>query len=608
MSSSRTTSIQLEEGCDDDRLELPGQPYALALWNLIIRPPRRRYDLSRLGPTEFRLWSCCVKRVDVNLTNSRGMTLKCSHFLPRSLAEGDGNLEPRPVVIYLHQNASCRLEALNLVPLFLPLGISLFCLDFAGCGESDGEYISLGWFERDDLAECVEYLRKTGKVSAIGLWGRSMGAVTALLHADRDHSIGGMVLDSPFCSLSTLAAELAESEYLAVKVPSWLLSGALAVGRMRIKSLCGFDIDQLTPEQHVGDTFIPALFVHGRADDFIPPHHTMKLFEAYTGDKELEMVDGDHNSPRPSVLNRKAVLFFCRAFRCSPTPQGGEDGNLARLLGLDTLGLDGSLDLPLVSRQLVLEAGRQLALAGSYPKLPQGSRPQSTKKPWLGDRQQVFLPFRAEGALQLCEPTAEAGFCICLVPSPSEWGGHSRPPEVLLAYARADGLHLARASERGREDLGYAGADLDLSAPVLTILELRPNPCRLRLALGAGGLELEHALREECELEVFVWLWDSRQGEALFFDCAFMDLMHPLASAMDNLSSVDSEDTNTSSLGTNANEGRGSPPLADSGRSGRRPSTDSNASGSSVRAQRPHAPAPAATSPPEESSSYCQSQ
>jgi hypothetical protein len=38
-------------------------------------------------------------------------------------------------------------------------------------------------------------------VSTIGLWGRSMGAVTALMYADYDPSIGGLVLDSPFSNL-----------------------------------------------------------------------------------------------------------------------------------------------------------------------------------------------------------------------------------------------------------------------------------------------------------------------------------------------------------------------------------------------------------------------
>ena len=59
----------------------------------------------------------------------------------------------------------------------------------------EGDYISLGWWEREDLGAVVSHLRECGTVSTIGLWGRSMGAVTALLHGDRDPSIAAMVLD-----------------------------------------------------------------------------------------------------------------------------------------------------------------------------------------------------------------------------------------------------------------------------------------------------------------------------------------------------------------------------------------------------------------------------
>ena len=45
-------------------------------------------------------------------------------------------------------------------------------------------------------------------MSLIGLWGRSMGAVTSILHASRDPSIAGMVLDSPFSNLTKLCLEL----------------------------------------------------------------------------------------------------------------------------------------------------------------------------------------------------------------------------------------------------------------------------------------------------------------------------------------------------------------------------------------------------------------
>ena len=133
----------------------------------------------------------------------------------------------------MHGNSSSRLEAIEAAPYLLPGNITLFCFDFAGCGNSEGEYISLGWHERDDLGIIVDYLRKERRVSTIGLWGRSMGSVTALLHGDRDPSIAGMVLDSPFSNMKILVNELAK-QY--TKIPSLLVSGALKLVRSTIKS------------------------------------------------------------------------------------------------------------------------------------------------------------------------------------------------------------------------------------------------------------------------------------------------------------------------------------------------------------------------------------
>jgi alpha-beta hydrolase superfamily lysophospholipase len=89
---------------------------------------------------------------------------------------------------------------------------------------STGEYISLGWFEREDLGVIIDYIRKNRRVSTIGLWGRSMGAVTALMYAERDPTIAGMVLDSPFASLKVLLHELAK-EY--TMIPFFLVGHAI---------------------------------------------------------------------------------------------------------------------------------------------------------------------------------------------------------------------------------------------------------------------------------------------------------------------------------------------------------------------------------------------
>ncbi len=53
--------------------------------------------------------------------------------------------------------------------------------------------MTLGWREQDDLSLAVQHLRDLGTVSTIGLWGRSMGAVTALLYSQKDPSIAGVV-------------------------------------------------------------------------------------------------------------------------------------------------------------------------------------------------------------------------------------------------------------------------------------------------------------------------------------------------------------------------------------------------------------------------------
>lgn len=198
---------------------------------------------------------------------------------------------------------------MDALELLLPYNITVVTLDFTGSGISEGDYVSLGYYEREDLRVVVEHLRASGSVTRIGLWGRSMGAATAILFAHTDPSIAGMVLDSGFASLSQLARELAElSEF---KVPKMVVNLALKMIRKSIKSRAGFDIkyvegggsyyflltwpssphSKLEPIQYVDSCFVPSLFAHGSQDSFIQPHHS----------KELYVVDGV-SFPRPSFF------------------------------------------------------------------------------------------------------------------------------------------------------------------------------------------------------------------------------------------------------------------------------------------------------------------
>ncbi|KAJ9538402.1 hypothetical protein OSB04_031135 [Centaurea solstitialis] len=275
------------------------------LINFIIRPPRAEYEPNNdLLDQEFMLKGKWFQRKDLEIVNSRGDVLQCSHYLPIVSPEG----KPLPCVIYCHGNSGCRADASEAAIILLPSNITVFTLDFSGSGLSGGEHVSLGWYERDDLRSVVNYLRSDGNVSLIGLWGRSMGAVTSLMYGAEDPSIAGMVLDSPFSDLVDLMMELVDT--YKIRLPKFTVKFAIQYMRKAIQKKAKFDITELNTIKVAKSSFVPVLFGHAGDDDFIQPHHSDRIYEAYMGDKNIIKFEGDHNSPRPQFYFDSINIFF----------------------------------------------------------------------------------------------------------------------------------------------------------------------------------------------------------------------------------------------------------------------------------------------------------
>jgi len=308
------------------------------LWKAIIRPPRDQYETKDLGPTVFSIENRIYTRTDLSLKNSRGHNLVCSHFEPIPSERVDERL---PCVIYMHGNCSSRLEAISTLPVLLPFNITVMCFDFSGSGLSDGEYISLGYYERDDLAAVIDYLRESNRVTCIGLWGRSMGADVSLMHADRDPSIAGLVIDSAFTDLKVICEEMVDL-YVTVKLPRWVIAAARAMVRSSVLQNAGFDIDDVAPIDCARNSYIPALFAAAYNDAFINPHHAKELYEAYAGDKNFVMVEGEHNSARSKFFMDSVAIFFFNTLQCDRLPH---QRSLPRP-NLQTVGVSGSSGQP----------------------------------------------------------------------------------------------------------------------------------------------------------------------------------------------------------------------------------------------------------------------
>lgn len=205
-------------------------------------------------------------------------------------------------------NCGSRCDALDAVQVLLPYNITVLSLDFSGSGLSDGSYVSLGFYEKQDLSAICEHLWSTGRVSRIGLWGRSMGAATSIMYAAIDQSIAGIVCDSPFTSLEDVMQELVLSQQNWV--PKRLIKVGINIMRKSIMSRAAFDIRKNSPIQHASKCFVPALFAHAEGDDFIKIHHSEKLYNAHVGDKNIIRFDGDHNSERPDFFYDSVAIFF----------------------------------------------------------------------------------------------------------------------------------------------------------------------------------------------------------------------------------------------------------------------------------------------------------
>ena len=146
-------------------------------WKAFVRPPRYAYDIEDLGFKKFVIGEVEVTRTDFEVVNARKQKLCCSIFIPK--AKG---VECTKCVVYLHGNSGSRICGKHLIDLFLPKSIAVVLFDFAGSGNSEGGYVSLGWYEAQDLRCVLQAIPgQLPSIDQVILWGRSMGAVTTLL-------------------------------------------------------------------------------------------------------------------------------------------------------------------------------------------------------------------------------------------------------------------------------------------------------------------------------------------------------------------------------------------------------------------------------------------
>lgn len=184
---------------------------------------------------------------------------------------------------------------------------SVLMFDLHGYGESEGNTVSGGYYEKDDLKGAVAYMGQRG-FKKIGVLGFSLGGVAALMAAAKDERIDAVVSDSAYADLN----DIMEPEFSRrTKAPKIFLRPILFM----IKIMYGVDFAAIRPIDDVGEIAPrPIFFIHGEKDDMIPVEHAERLYEAVDNPaNELWIIPGGHTMAyldHPEEFIERVVSFF----------------------------------------------------------------------------------------------------------------------------------------------------------------------------------------------------------------------------------------------------------------------------------------------------------
>jgi esterase/lipase len=295
-------------------------------WKTLIKPSRVQYTEESLGPSVYSGENGgALRREDFTIQNIKKQKLECSIFSPLDTrnnqlqtqplrkSEVGTYQEPRTCIVYLHSHSGCRLEGLFLRDYCALHGYHLCLFDFAGCGLSDGKYVSLGHFEKRDALQVIEHVVRLCGIGRVVLWGRSMGAVTSVLIAERlaerrpgtdsPFFLSGLVLDSPFTRLTTMVEDVASNR---INLPAIVTSLGMKIIKKTIIEKISFDVTRLEPINCVKKLYYPVAFILSQEDSMVPPKRIQEYLDSYGGKKKaLYKAPGEHHSERlPEVLEQ----------------------------------------------------------------------------------------------------------------------------------------------------------------------------------------------------------------------------------------------------------------------------------------------------------------
>ena len=223
---------------------------------------------------------------------------------------------PRPTVLLLSGYGGSKAGMLRQANLLHERGYNTLLFDFRNRGESEGDAVTLGYYEQDEALAALAYLKTRPEVDPkrIGVLGASMGAATAIMAAAKSDDLRAVVADSPFKSAGSVVAQSFEHFISLPPFPYAPITLQFVAWRTGItpSHLVPLEVvDRISPR--------PLLLVHGTADTSINYEASQALYAQAREPKELWLIpDIGHTQGAQKVPEEYAArigAFFDRWLR-----------------------------------------------------------------------------------------------------------------------------------------------------------------------------------------------------------------------------------------------------------------------------------------------------
>lgn len=225
-------------------------------------------------------WASNIVNKKVEIKADDGVTLRGTEYIT------DENTENW--VIILHGYRAEPKSVLTIGEHFSEKGYNVLIPSMRACANSDGEFVGMGWLDKDDLKCWINLVLAENSNAKIILHGSSMGAATVLMASGDElpSNVKAIIEDSGYTSVWDIFASEAKARFNLPAFP--VLNMFEIVANFRAK----YDIKEASALEQVKKATVPILFIHGDNDDFVPEYMCEKLYEAANCKKDKLIIHG----------------------------------------------------------------------------------------------------------------------------------------------------------------------------------------------------------------------------------------------------------------------------------------------------------------------------